>query len=109
MQLSHAEAAVISAEKITDYLLNDAHPEGRSKAAFFRRFGFRPEEPHVMVAALLRLAHETEMTESAFAFGLKYAGIGSLICPDGRQVSVRSVWVLREGRPPPYFVTAYPV
>jgi hypothetical protein len=81
------------------YLLNEAHPKGKSKAAFFRRFGFRPEESHVMAAALLRLARETEMTESTFAFGLKYVGIGSLNCPDGRQVSVRSVWMLRDGGP----------
>ena len=108
MRLPDADAAIVPLAKITDYLLNDAHPEGKSKAAYFRRFGFRPEEPHVMAAALLQLARETEMTESHFAFGIKYVGIGSLVCPDGRRVSVQSVWVLREGQPPPYFVTAYP-
>lgn len=61
-----------------------------------------------MAAALIQLARDTDMTESPSAFGLKYVGVGLLVCPDGRRVSVRSVWVLREGQPPPYFVTAYP-
>lgn len=108
MQLPYAAEAIVPLEKITQYLLNDAHPEGRSKAAFFRRLGFHPEEPQELKAALLRLAGETEMSESAFAFGLKYVGIGLMACPSGRRVQLVTVWVLRAGLPPPYFVTAYP-
>ena len=108
MQLPDAHGAVIALEKITEYLLSDVHPEGRGKAAFFRRNGFRREEPLALRSALLHLARHTDMSESVFAFGKKYVGSGELRCPDGRMVPVVTVWVLRGGQPPPYFVTAYP-
>jgi hypothetical protein len=108
MRLPHADAAVVPLEKITSYLLNDAHPEGRGKAAFFHRVGFRPEEPHVLQSALLRLAVNAEMIELQTAFGLKYVGSGELSCPDGRRPRVVTVWMLRAGLPPPHFVTAFP-
>ena len=108
VRLPYADAAIVPPEKITLYLLNETHPDGRGKAAFFLHLGFKVDAHEMLQAALLRLVHSTEMTESAFAFGLKYVGIGLLICPDGRQVRVTSVWVLRGGRPPPYLVAAQP-
>lgn len=95
-------------EKITDYLLSEIHPEGRGKAAFFRRLGFRKDEPYTLRWALLQLARQLSVDELEFPFGLKYVGVGPITCPDGRQVDIVTVWVLRDGRPPPYFVTAYP-
>jgi len=38
--------------KITEYLLNENHPVGGGKAAFFFRFGFSAERWHVLAAAL---------------------------------------------------------
>ena len=95
-------------EKITGYLLNDAHPEGSGKAAFFRHFGFRADQPDVLQAALLGLARTIEVQESTFPHGLKYVGVGVLTCPNGRRARILTVWVMRLGHPPPYFVTAYP-
>lgn len=109
MRLPHADAAVVPLEKITLYLLNDAHPEGRGKAAFLRHFGFRVEQPQVLQEELLRLAREIDVRESTFAYGLKYVGVGVLNCPNGRRARITTVWVLRMGQPPPYLVTAYPV
>jgi len=108
MELPHADLAVVPPEKITQYLLNDAHPEGKTKAAFFRRLGFRPENPQILEAELLHLARMADMKEMPFAFGLKYVGTGLIDCPDGRQVEIVTVWALRFGQPPPYLVTAYP-
>ena len=109
MQLPHADDAVVPLEKVTEYLLNVAHPEGGGKAAFFRRYGFRVDKPDVLRAALLRLAREIDVRESTIAFGLKYVGVGVLDGPNGRRARVMTVWMLRSGQPPPYFVTAYPV
>ena len=39
-------------EKITRYLLDDLYPDGRSKAAFFRAFGFQRTRPHELREAL---------------------------------------------------------
>jgi hypothetical protein len=108
MQLPYAESAVVPIEKITSYLLNDAHPEGGGKAAFFRHFGFRVEQPSVLQEELLRLSREVDVQESVFAYGLKYVGVGTINCPNGRRARITTVWVLRQGQPPPYFVTAYP-
>ena len=109
MQLPFAEQAVVPLEKVTAYLLNDAHPEGGGKAAFFRRVGFRVDRPSVLQAALLRLAREVDVQEVVFEYGLKYVGVGTLDCPNGRRVRLLTVWVMRQAQPPPYFVTAYPV
>ena len=108
MRLPFADQAVVPRLKITGYLLSDSHPEGKGKATFFRRFGFRRDQPQVLEAALRLLARDTDMTETIIIFGRKYVGTGTLTCPDGRQARITTVWVLRSGQPPPYFVTAYP-
>lgn len=105
MKLPSAEQAVVPDSKLTDYLLNPTHPEGRSKARFFLGLGFRREEPEALRRALLQNA---EMRETVHAFGRKFVGAGSLNTPGGGQVDVVTVWVLRDNLPPPVLVTAYP-
>jgi hypothetical protein len=108
VKLPYGDTAIVPTEKITEYLLNPSHEVGTAKAAFFTRFGFRRDVPHVLEYALLDLARTVEMTEMIFKFGRKYVGRGRLSCPDGRHVDIITVWVLRDNRPPPFFVTAYP-
>ena len=33
---------IVEEEKITEYLLNSAHPDNGGKAAFFQKLGFNP-------------------------------------------------------------------
>jgi hypothetical protein len=106
--LPFGEEAVVPEAKIVDYLLNDAHPIGRGTAAFFARLGFRRDEPDLLRRALAHLALEADMEEVTFAFGRKYAGAGWLTGPAGARARVVTVWVLRDGLPPPILVTAYP-
>jgi len=40
MKLPNREQADIPQSKLIDYLLSENHAAGRSKAAFFRNFGF---------------------------------------------------------------------
>src|SRR5438128_2782287 len=40
MNLPNANLAIVDREKITEYLLNAAHPDNGGKAAFFAGFGF---------------------------------------------------------------------
>lgn len=94
--------------KVVDYLLNDRHPQGRAKAAFFRRLGFRAEEPEALRAELLRLAATTEMMETASIFGRKFAGGGEIMGPGGRAARIVSVWMLANQARAPVLVTAYP-
>lgn len=55
-RLPSAETAYVEEKKITDYLLNDTHPQGRSKARFFRSFGFVLERGEELSAALVKQA-----------------------------------------------------
>ena len=43
MKLPNLENAVVSAAKVTDYLLSETHRDGKHKAAFFFAFGFSQE------------------------------------------------------------------
>ena len=44
MRLPNASLALVAREKVTDYLLNPAHPDSGGKAEFFHSLGFWPEE-----------------------------------------------------------------
>lgn len=94
--------------KLAGYLLNDSHPEGRHKAVFFQRFGFRRDAPEGLRTALLDVARRADMSAIVFAFGTKYVGESEVVSPSGEPCWVRTVWVMRDNTPPPLFVTAYP-
>jgi hypothetical protein len=108
VKLPFAEQAVVPPRKITEYLLNPTHPEGGSKARFFHRRGYSLENVEQFRDALLALAETGEVIEVPTEFGPKYIGSGVMIAPDGRGVGIRTVWMLRDGLPPPILVTAYP-
>jgi hypothetical protein len=108
LRLPFGEQAFVPEAKLVDYLLSEAHPIGRGKAAFFARLGFRQDQPEHLRRALTQLALEADMEEVTFAFGRKYVGAGWLTGPTDARARVVTVWVLREGLPPPILVTAYP-
>jgi hypothetical protein len=107
--LPHAHLATIDRRKIIDYLLSTTHPGGRSKAEFFRRFGFRAENWHSLSAALLEHARSAEIVSRIETkFGTKYTAQGTLAAADGRAPQVRSVWFVAIGETAPRLVTAFP-
>lgn len=108
MKLPFAELAVVHRAKLTDYLLSPAHPQGRSKAHFFFRLGFDLSDPKALEEQLLKLAKEADMTETVTEYGPKYQGSGLIRSPSGRTATITTVWILRDGEPPPLLVTAYP-
>lgn len=93
MKLPHAENAVVPPEKIVDYLLNEANPRARGKAAFFLSFGFTTTQPELLAAALLTHARTQSVASSRPAYdGINYAIEGTLRTPDGRNPIVLSIW-----------------
>src|SRR6266511_1958264 len=56
MKVPNERAALVEREKITEYLLNPAHPDNGGKAPFFLALGFSREDWPVLVAALRKLA-----------------------------------------------------
>lgn len=108
-KLPNAAYAVVPPLKITGYLLNDSHRTGGPKSVFFQRFGFSPDQPEILAAALRAhvLAHDVgrSMTTSR---GQKYEISGPLAAPDGRLPIVKTVWIVLAGETVPRFVTAVP-
>jgi hypothetical protein len=64
MKLPNADKAVVEREKITDYLLNPAHPDNGGKARFFGGLGFRRSEWKTLASAFLALAHKADVAQS---------------------------------------------
>jgi len=110
MKLPNVEAAVVSEDKITGYLLSPTHRDGRHKAAVFLGFGFAADAWQALAAALLKHAadHEVARVEST-PFGTRYVVEGTIDTPYGRTPGIRSVWFLETGQDVARFVTAYPL
>jgi len=109
VRLPNADEAVVADEKIARYLLSPAHPTGRHKATFFRRFGFTADRPEEFMAALREHARQNEVARSDDTpFGTRYTAEGPLRAPDGRDPWVQTVWFVERGARLPRLVTAYP-
>ena len=115
MLLPNAEAAVVEKSKVADYLLSPDHPDGRSKAEFFSRFGFQRQEWEVLAQALREHGSAYPVTKTAASsWGTRYSVDGTLNCPDGRHPRLRTVWIVEtsgtsEERTPPRLITAHPI
>ena len=99
-KMPNGERAWISPAKLTGYLLSEEHPEGSSKAAFLRRFGFDTRRPELLEHALLEAAREgVVMSERAGEHGVKYEVVAPLRTPDGRHPHVITIWIMEEDIP----------
>ena len=108
--LPDREHAHVEESKVTEYLLALNHPDGRSKAEFFIRFGFKPEEPRSLMAALLEVGISNPVVRVARSrHGVRYTVDGQLRAPDGRAPMVRTVWIVTADSQGPRLVTAHPL
>ena len=106
--MPEAARAALRINKITDYLLSETHPRGKSKCAFFKSFGFSPENPAHLACALKAHAMERKITETIPTdFGKRYVVECSLRSPDGRNPCIASIWQENVDGVPA-FITAYP-
>lgn len=107
-RLPRPDEFVVESRKLTDYLLCESHPDGASKAKFFRGFGFDVSRAGILAEALVQHGRTRDVVEvSATGFGMKYVVQCSLITPDERDPCIRSAWIA-EGSEAPRLVTAYP-
>jgi len=105
MKLPDAAHAVVESAKVDRYLLSTTHAHGRHKQRVFASAGYTVAS---LTDALLALARRSDnVKEEPSPFGRKFVVSGSIPSRTGT-VAVTTVWMLREGKPPPYFVTAYP-
>jgi hypothetical protein len=109
MMLPNAHLALVEREKITEYLLNPAHPDNGGKAPFFTSLGFRAEVWETLAAALRGLAVVSPVSLSVETeHGKKYIVDGEIETPVGKTPVVRTIWIIDRGTDTPRLVTAYP-
>ena len=110
VRLPNARRAYVADRKIVDYLLSETHAVGRAKAGFFRAVGFGRHNAAELKRALINVARTgTVVDVRDTPYGRKYVVDGMLHTPSGRDVRMRTVWIVERGRNRPRFVTAYPV
>jgi hypothetical protein len=110
LKLPNYQQAIVPQKKITHYLLSLTHPDGKSKANFFLKFGFKSDAWEVMAHAFINHVadHELVKTEPS-PFGTRYVIEGQLITPDGRNPFVRSIWFITTEDDTPRLISAYPL
>ena len=109
MKLPNANQVLVQREKITEYLLNAAHPDNNGKAEFFESFGFRLADWEMLADAFRRAALNGEVIQHLeTSHGVKYVLNTAMETPSGKSPLVRTVWIIDRGRSFPRLVTAYP-
>lgn len=110
MKLPNSDKAIIPKEKLIDYLLSETHPVGSSKAKFFRGLGYNQTNVGELAKSLLNIA-QTNNVKSVrkLAYGTNYLIEGTIKIPNGKTVTITTVWFIQTEKSRPSFVTAYPV
>ena len=110
VMLPDGDRAHVDCPKMVDYLLSRTHPDGRSKAEFFTRFGFKVEDWQVLADALKAVGISNPVTAVVQSpHGTRYIVDGRMQSPDGLTPRVRTVWIVEPGHPGPRLVTAHPL
>ncbi|WP_446717919.1 DUF6883 domain-containing protein [Dyadobacter sp. OTU695] len=93
-RLHNCSKAIISRNKIENYLLNFDHREGKSKAMFFSKFGYSLANSAEFLEALRLSACESLVVqiEKRPPFGTRITTEGSLRTPDTRNPRVLIGW-----------------
>jgi len=110
MKLPNRDKAIVPEEKITSYLLDVEHENGRGKAVSLIYFGFSVAKWEVLAHALIRHANEHEIVKQEVTrFGTRYVIEGTLQTPSQRTPQVRVVWFIPKDKQEPRLATAYPL
>jgi hypothetical protein len=111
MKLPNRELALVAEAKITLYFLNLESVNGKTKAVFFRAFGFSPEKWQEMALALKQHANSQEVSDiiEKPPFGVHYVIEGPIETPDGRNPEIRVIWIIDTDSDLPRLVSAYPL
>lgn len=110
MELPNKSKAYVPLEKITDYLLSETHAVGKSKARYFRSYGFNNANAGQLADGLLAVVQTAQAVNSESSpHGTKYIVDGELETPKGVMIPVRTIWIIEKDQDFPRFVTAYPI
>ena len=108
MRLPFANRAIVSPEKLRDYILSMEHPRGVHKARVFRAAGYDSDTWWVLSSDLKHLAASYDAVElNETGHGRKFEVRGTLHGPV-RSLEVVTVWIVLRQERFPRFVTMYP-
>ena len=97
MKLPNCECASVDVEKIKNYLLNETHKVGWSKAKYLRKAGFNGSNIDLLKDNLLNLACLGKVIDVKRALhGDKYVVYGSFLAPNLKKVTLNTVWCIDE-------------
>ena len=106
-RLPFSDNADVPDKKLSDYLMNENHIDGKSKAKFFKLMGFSENALDVLKKSLLEHAKTRPVIdEKPTPWGNKYVLSCGITSPSGTSPCIISVWMI-EGNTP-RFITAYP-
>jgi hypothetical protein len=108
VKLPNIDKAVISSNKLRDYLLSRSHPIGRFKSIFFNKPGLSVDNWELMEEALRSLLEGDAQEKDVTEYGNKYEIRGVITGPSGLSVEIVTVWIILKGENHPRFITAYP-
>jgi hypothetical protein len=99
--------AVIPMEKLTAYLLVPREWDDKSK--FLSQAGFARDNPHLLLAAIRELAAESEAEEDRENdYGVFLRAEGRLTGPNGKSLTVVTIWLRVRTNGQTRFVTLKP-
>jgi hypothetical protein len=108
-KISGANMAWVEEKKIIEYLLNESHADGRSKAQFFGKHGFSSADWKTLRVALVTHAQTNEVVKNADGeFGKRITVDCSFPTPDGVNPCIRTIWEIRDQGSAPRLITAHP-
>ena len=107
--LPNKENCHIELTKIENYLLNNNHAEGKSKAKYFNSFGFDKQNTSDFLTALKEHAINQQLISTTNTdYGDKYILKCEISTPDKRNPCIFTVWIIETESTQPRLVTAYP-
>ena len=109
MRFPNADKAIITSEKLRDYLLNLSHRRGSAKARLLIRCGYRTDAWHVLETDL-RSQHLTAdfIVAKDNIYGRRFEIRAPLTTPNGRRVVFQSIWQIDDGTDVPRLITMCP-
>jgi hypothetical protein len=106
--MPNGDKAVVTDQKLLDYLLNEQHESQSGHATLFRvLLDITPDNAELLKETLLRAAAVKDVSDTTDTpFGRKYSINFSMNGPRGRY-NIMSVWIIEHGLENPRLVTAY--
>ncbi|HXL56198.1 MAG TPA: hypothetical protein VN958_08080 [Chitinophagaceae bacterium] len=108
MLLPNADKAIIKTEKITDYVLNFEHFEGKNKARVFASaLDLKKENADYLINAIKEaILINNAIKQSASAFETKYV-VDFELTFENKTARVRTAWIIENEDEIPRLTTCY--